>query len=339
MKPPSRPRPALGKTAPKPPSPRVAPPPAKRPGTAKPRAAGPTREGPLPDRSTRTTLPQDKPEQASAEVTTAESKAPVATVVPLQAREPQQPRSVVSTGLQARLAERELIDKARLRRRLYWVAGVAVTSVLMVWAVFFSPLFALDPEQITVEGTADTVDRKTVVELVNDNHGVPLPRLNTTALRLQIKDVRGVQDVTLRRDWPRGLTVSITARQPVVAVPDEDEGGYLLLDSEAIQVGRAAKAPKDLPVISVPIEGDNQVVLESVLVVLEAIPDKLGADVRAVSANTQDDITLRLRGGGKVIWGDSSSNALKASVLAVLREQAGNSRNYDVSAPSAPITW
>ncbi|TQL64615.1 cell division protein FtsQ/DivIB [Rarobacter faecitabidus] len=250
-------------------------------------------------------------------------------------------RSVVSTGLQARLAEKRSIERARRMRRWSWIGGSVALFAVVMWVIFFSPLLALDANRVTIEGASQTVDESAVAELVDSQIGTPLPRLNTTALRNEIKNVRGVRDVTLRRQWPSGLAVIIDARQPVAAVADGSaSGSYVLLDSEAVQVGRAKKVPKDLPVIDIPLGQDNSDVLESVLVVLEAIPEDLSTQLKSVSASTKDDILLTLKGDTEVNWGDSSNNKLKAAVLEVLLADEANAqvKKFDVSAPTAPIT-
>jgi len=248
-------------------------------------------------------------------------------------------RSVVETGLQARILERSEMARTRRRRRLAWAGAGAVLLLAIVWALFWSPLLALDADRITVTASADTVDVPTVEEIALEAAGTPLPRLGTVALRDRIKDVRGVRDVVITRQWPRGLKIAITARAAVVAVPDGTDG-YVLLDADAVQVGRATKVPKDLPVVSVPVGDENARVLEAVLVVVNALPDKIFASVDTVAAQTQDDITLTLRDGATVIWGGSQDSSIKIKVLQTLRadKTAKTAKVFDVSAPTAPIT-
>lgn len=252
------------------------------------------------------------------------------------------PRSVVSTGLAARLAEREAMVRQRRRRRWAWISGGLVIALVAGWALFFSPLLALDANRIEITGTQGTVDQGAVQAVVADEVGTPLPRLATTELRERLKQIRGVRDVALTRLWPDGLRVSVTAREPVVAVPQASgsESGYTLLDADAVQVGTTKKAPKDIPVVDIPLSGENQRVLEAVLVVLKGAPTALTQDIKTVSAQTQDDITLTLRSGATVLWGGPEDTALKAAVLETLRtaDVSKDAKTFDVSAPSAPIT-
>jgi len=248
-------------------------------------------------------------------------------------------RSVVETGLQARILERSAMARTRRRRRLLWAGAGVVVLLAIVWALFWSPLLALDADRITVTSSADTADVAAVEKIALSAAGTPLPRLGTVALRDRIKDVRGVRDVVITRQWPRGLKIAVTARAAVVAVPDGPEG-YVLLDADAVQVGRAAKVPKDLPVVTVPLGDTDARVLEAVLVVVNGLPASLFDKVDRVTAQTQDDITLTLRDGATVIWGGSEDTLLKSEVLETLRKLPGDAAPhvFDVSAPTMPIT-
>lgn len=258
---------------------------------------------------------------------------------------------VVSQGSVARFAER-----ARARRRMAWrqilltVGGVLLAGVL-AWALLFSPLLALDAEQVEVSGAGTVVAVDQVRAVVDAEAGVPLTRLDTAALRTALLDVPGVRDVTVTRDWPHGLTVALESREPVAAVPestdvaqqaegaaDGAEGtGYALVDQDGVQVGRADAPPEGLPVVQVPV-GEARI-LTSTLGVLESLPADLLAAIGQVSASSQDTVQLVLRDGAVVEWGSDQDSALKVAVLQALRaapETAGAAR-YDVTAPTMPV--
>ncbi|WP_233571706.1 cell division protein FtsQ/DivIB [Cellulomonas triticagri] len=261
---------------------------------------------------------------------------------------------VVSQGSAARFAER-----ARARRMLAWrqivgvVGGVVVVGAL-AWLLLLSPVLALDPEQVRVDGAGTVVAVDQVRAVVDEHTGVPLPRLDVTGLRTALLDVPGVRDVTLSRDWPRGLSVQLVSREPVAAVPeaaDVVEGapgtaagdaeaaapGYALVDQDGVKVGRSDTPPEGLPVVEVPV-GEARI-LAAALGVLESLPDALLADIGQVSAGTQDTVRFVLRDGATVEWGSAQEPDLKAAVLSALRaapETAGSSR-YDVSAPTMPV--
>ncbi|GIG37248.1 cell division protein FtsQ/DivIB [Cellulomonas pakistanensis] len=257
---------------------------------------------------------------------------------------------VVSQGSAARFAER-----ARARRRLAWrqiliAAGVVAVVGALAWLLLLSPVLALDAEQVEVTGAGTVVAVDQVRDVVDDEAGTPLPRLDTGALRERLLDVPGVRDATVSRTWPRGLTVALVSREPVAAVPESndvvaqaqgdetlDAGGFALVDMDGVKVGRADAPPEGLPVVEVPV-GDARI-LAATLGVLESLPADLRADIGQVSAGTQDTVRFTLRDGATVEWGSAQDSALKVAVLKALRaapETAGSAR-YDVSAPTMPV--
>lgn len=256
---------------------------------------------------------------------------------------------VVSQGSAARFAER-----ARARRRLAWrqilIASGSVLAIgAVAWALLFSPLLALDTEQVEVTGAGTVVAVDQVREVVDAEAGMPLTRLDTTGLRSALLDVPGVRDVTVTRDWPHGLSVRLVSREPVAAVPesadvaavaegdDGGDGGYALVDQDGVKVGRVDAPPEGLPVVDVPV-GQARI-LSAALGVLHSLPEDLLADIGQVSAGTQDTVEFVLRDGARVEWGSAQDASLKAAVLKALRaapETAGSER-YDVSAPTMPV--
>jgi len=243
---------------------------------------------------------------------------------------------VVSTGSEARFAERARSVRARTWRRVAWGSGVTALLAALAWLLLVSPVLALDPEDVVVTGAGTVVRTGDVDAVVDGVAGVPLPRLDTIGLRSAVLDVPGVREARVTRSWPHGLAIALVAREPVAAVPDGD--GVQLLDVEGVAVGRGAKAPKGLPLVDVPI-GDART-LAAVLGVLEALPPELAADVRSVAAQTRDTVTMELRDGARVDWGSADETQLKAAVLQALRS-AKESREagwFDVSAPTLPVT-
>ena len=112
---------------------------------------------------------------------------------------------VVSDQLADRLAERTAMARYRMWRRIGWTALALAVTAGLVWVVFFSPLLALDPEQVQVSGQGTTVDVAQVREAATDEAGVPLPRIDTVGLREEILAMNAVKNVEITRAWPDGL--------------------------------------------------------------------------------------------------------------------------------------
>ncbi|MFC8732456.1 cell division protein FtsQ/DivIB [Luteimicrobium sp. NPDC057192] len=246
--------------------------------------------------------------------------------------------SVVSTGMVDRLAERAAMRRHRRWRRLAWTLAVLAAVGALVWLAFFSPVLATRAEDVRVVGAGSLVDTAEVEHIAAGADGVPLPRLDTVSLRTRMLDVRGVKDVSIVRDWPHGLTVRVTPREPVAAVPDQ--GRFALLDADGVRVATVGSAPKGVPVVTVPLDAADHHALDAVLAVLGGLPDALGTQVTAAQASTQDTVELTLRKGVRVVWGSSQDSALKVRVLEALRsaKQTKHASVFDVSAPTLPVT-
>ncbi|MEZ0449747.1 cell division protein FtsQ/DivIB, partial [Cellulomonas sp. ICMP 17802] len=252
---------------------------------------------------------------------------------------------VVSTSSVARFAERARARRNLARRQLVLVAGSAVAVGSLGWLLFGSPVLALDPTQVQVDGAGTVVAVDQVLAVVDAHAGTPLPRLDTVRLRDEVLDVPGVREARVTREWPQGLAVVLVAREPVAAVPEaagdattHTAPGFALLDMDGVQVGRVDAAPEGLPVVDVPV-GDKRT-LTAVLSVLQQLPADLLAQVGAVSAHTQDTVTMTLRDNVEVDWGSAHETPLKIAVLSALRASpaAAGATVIDVSAPRLPIT-
>lgn len=255
-------------------------------------------------------------------------------------------RPVVSTGMAERLAERSAMQRYRRRRRVAIVVSSVAALLAVVWVVLFSPVLGTDPAKVTITGEGTVIDRAEVSAIVAEVEGVPLPRLDTVALRHRILELNGVRDVQILRVWPDGLSVALVSREPVAAVPVGDDGadGYALVDADGVQVAAVPGVPEGLPEVKVPLGSPDGTrvarPLRAALVILNALPPDVRAQVAEVSAATQDAVEMRLRDGATVLWGSAEEVALKVKVFQTLRALPENAAAsvYDVSSPTTPIT-
>lgn len=279
------------------------------------------------------------PEEASSRRTEAPANRPPSRPDAIPTTLPGARDDVVSDQLADRLAERTAMARYRVWRRIGWTAlAVAVTAGL-VWTAFFSPLLALDPEQVQVSGQGTTVDVGQVREAATDEAGVPLPRIDTVGLRERILAMNAVKDVEITRAWPDGLTVTLTSREPVAAVPQAGDV-YALMDAEGVRVGTVEDVPEGLPSIVVSL-ADGEAggrALNAALEVLGALPPRLAGNIQTVSAATQDDVRTTLSDGREIRWGSGAQVELKTRVARTLLRAEPSARTIDVSAPGLPVT-
>jgi cell division protein FtsQ len=75
--------------------------------------------------------------------------------------------------------------------------------------------------------------------------------------------------------------------------------------------------------------------LSEVAIVATALPQKLRGKVDRITAASRDSITLVLKSGRMVTWGNSSDSELKAQVVSKLLKRKPKS-SIDVSSPHNP---
>jgi cell division protein FtsQ len=145
--------------------------------------------------------------------------------------------------------------------------------------------------------------------------------------------VPAVAAVAVQRGWPSTLRLVVRPRVAVAAVPAAGVG-YRLVDASGVAFATAARPPAGVPVIDVPVGVKAADTLTAALTVLDALPATLRSRISRVSADSPDDVRMRL-GAATVVWGSGDDSELKARVLIALVKHKATV--YDVSSPSTPV--
>lgn len=244
---------------------------------------------------------------------------------------------VLSTGVADRLAEREAVAlHDRRKKQVIWIGLILLVAVAF-YLFGISKFFAVDLDQVEVVGVQKYVSRDEVIKALSEHEYVPLARLDLSSVNQDLLGIKNVKSATQKRSWPQGVSVAIVERVPVAAVPTSDS--FTLLDIDAVEVSSVAEAPEGLPVIKIPITGENRKTLATALAILDSLPTSMLVDIGSITASTQDDIEFTLRDGIIVQWGNSADTALKFEVLERLRPIAleEKKKTIDLSAPTFPI--
>jgi cell division protein FtsQ len=223
------------------------------------------------------------------------------------------------------------LQRRRSRRRALLRAAVVLVLVLLLafagWLVEFSSVFAA--KQVSVTGqhhlSAAEIRQAAAVPL-----GVPLARQDLDAVAQRVATLPRVDSVDVVRDWPGTVAVTVVERQPLLAVLQPD--GYALVDARGVAYETSASIPDG--VLRADADPTATPLMVQLGVVAAALPKGLRGRVTRLQATSVDDITLDLRGGVVVHWGDASESPLKAQVVEALRKRARTT--IDVSAPHAP---
>ena len=244
-------------------------------------------------------------------------------------------------------SERRRVERAEVRRftrrsrhrraTLISLGAVVLLLVASVAVAVFSPLLSL--QTVRVEGT-DRVDAAQVQAAVAGQVGTPLALLDFDEITRELAAFPLIASYVTETAPPHTLVIRIQERQPVATVAVGD--AFELVDPAGVVVQRLDARQEGVPLVDVggaPLDGPAY---RSVAEVLLALPVTLRSTVDTVSASTNDDVTLQLTSGERVVWGSADESAKKAQVLTGLiadqaRRDPGASVEYDVSAPDNGI--
>ncbi|WP_143236769.1 cell division protein FtsQ/DivIB [Actinomyces urinae] len=238
------------------------------------------------------------------------------------------------------LNERRAEMKRARRSAILSRVGIALATVLLaaavVWAVFFSPFFALTASKIKISGLNEDVTVEVVEEKLAGFVDVPLPRISMSAVRSEVESIAQVDAAEITRAWPDGLNVKITVRTPMAA--EKSDEGYNVIDREGVVLRSSQDVPEGLPIVEVKTESQEQraAAVARVATVKEDLPVELSQQVTVYTAYPTS-VEMRTLDGRIIKWGDESDSKLKAQVLKLLLDQRP-AQVYDVSTPARPVT-
>jgi cell division protein FtsQ len=241
----------------------------------------------------------------------------------------------------------------RARRRIRWrtrffaLAGVAVVAGA-AWLLLGNRVFVV--RSVTVTGTR-LVSTEQVIAAADVPLGTPLSRVDAGAVTRRVETIRQVSSATVTLDWPDHVAIAVTERVPVMAVRMAN-GSYDLVDPSGVIVLSKTAKPAGLPLFTTPLSGaalraDPGVAAASA--VLAELAPSLARTVSSVSvaqvptgpgggggfAESQQ-VTLSMKGGKTIVWGDPSNAAAKNRELEILLR---NGVSYvNVSAPGTVVT-
>ncbi|MFB9239617.1 cell division protein FtsQ/DivIB [Plantactinospora siamensis] len=218
--------------------------------------------------------------------------------------------------------------RRRLRAALPWavLAGGLALAALIAWVVLGTGLLGV--ARVRVAGTG-VLTAAQVSDAAAVPTGTPLARVDLAAVRRRVAALPAVRRVTVRRSWPDTVVVEVVERTPALAVPRD--GGFAVLDNTGVVFQSAPLRPDGLPLARVAAPGPTDPATRAATEVFGSLPAELRQQVAEVGAPSPARITLLLRDGRTIIWGDAAQSEVKARVAASLLSRRGNT--IDVSAP------
>jgi cell division protein FtsQ len=217
-----------------------------------------------------------------------------------------------------------------------WKAGFFALAVVGVmgaaaWALLGSRFLVV--RSVAVNGT-HVVSKSEVLAAAGIPKGLPLMRVNTSAVASRIERIAQIQSAAVTRDWPDHIVITVTERTPVLAVPSG--GVFDLIDPTGVIVRQAAKPPKGMPRFTPSGPLLHNPGVAAAASVLRSLPPAVARQVKSLTARNVDAVTLHLADGVTVDWGSAGQTTQKAKVLAILMRT--HAHYYDVSAPGTAVT-
>jgi cell division protein FtsQ len=240
----------------------------------------------------------------------------------------------------------------RPRRRIPWrtrffaLAGVVVIAGA-AWLLLGDRVFVV--RSVTVTGIR-LVSTSQVIATADVPLGTPLSRVDAGAVTRRVETIRQVASATVTLDWPDHVAIAVSERVPVMAVRIAD-GRYDLVDRSGVVVLLTTAKPARLPLFTTPLSGaalraDPGVA--AVSAVLAELAPSLAPTVSSVSvaqmptapgggsAAESQQVTLSVKGGKTIVWGDPGNAAAKNRELEILLRSGVSYVN--VSAPGTVVT-
>lgn len=223
-----------------------------------------------------------------------------------------------------------------MRRRPWRLAAYAAVVLavvaLLVWAVGFSPLFAVRSVEVVGVPSAQVPAIRSLVEVPQ---GQPLARVDRKAVAARVAQLATLADVSIELSWPSTLVIHASPRVPFLVVKNP-QGQLQVVDASGLAYARVDAAPKGVPVVNAASQAAlSRDALAAAVSVVRVLPDRLQRQVTRVVVSSADLVTLTL-GRTQVVWGGIDQPERKLTIMTALL--AGAPRVIDVSAPDTPVT-
>jgi cell division protein FtsQ len=219
--------------------------------------------------------------------------------------------------------------KRRLKAVLPWAVGAGVVAVLglLLWIVYGTAVLGV--RHVRVVGT-EVLTPLQVEQAAAVPMKEPLASVDLDQVRARVQRLAPVEKAIVSRGWPGTIKVEVVERTPVAAVPSGEQQ-WTLIDGQGVAYRVVSRVPDGLPLAELTAPGPGDVNTRSALTVLGALTDDLREQLVDISVPAPAQITLTLRHGRTVVWGDDTQSATKAQVATALLKRKGDT--LDVSAP------
>jgi cell division protein FtsQ len=242
-----------------------------------------------------------------------------------------------------RHAAGDRLDLARLvpsGRSLLLACGLLAGVFLAYWGARASSVFAVD--RIDVRGAPPSIARE-VRAVTRRSLGTSLLAIETDELEARVRALPSVIAASVDRAFPHTLVIRVAADHPVAVARRRDKA-WLVTGSNRVLRATDPRAEPGLTRIWLPRHVAVEIgrplppLYEPGTRALASLREvRFPAHVKGVRT-TDGELTLVLRNGLEILFGDPTDLLLKLAVAAeVLRRVDGDAVYLDVSVPERPV--
>lgn len=250
----------------------------------------------------------------------------------------------------AREKEKKFASLRTILLRFLYSFLIIAAITLLCWVLFFSPIFRLKSENISIFGSNEWVSEQKISSIASNQVNKSLFLVSSQEIIEQLNNIPGVTEAKVSKKFPQGLQITVRAQKPAAMLKTHGSEKLTAVDVK----GRVLNAVENVPTAGIPVIEVTDVhkslsskAVREALKIVSSLSEDFRSHVIRVSARTQDSVETEISSTVSnveihrvIVWGDSSDLDLKKAIVDVIindPSKIGNRQRLDVSAPARPI--
>lgn len=250
----------------------------------------------------------------------------------------------------AREKEKKFASLRTILLRFLYSFLIIAAITLLCWVLFFSPIFRLKSENISIFGSNEWVSEQKISSIASNQVNKSLFLVSSQEIIEQLNNIPGVTEAKVSKKFPQGLQITVRAQKPAAMLKTHGSEKLTAVDVK----GRVLNAVENVPTTGIPVIEVTDVhkslsskAVREALKIVSSLSEDFRSHVMRVSARTQDSVETEISSTVSnveihrvIVWGDSSDLDLKKAIVDVIindPSKIGNRQRLDVSAPARPI--
>lgn len=250
----------------------------------------------------------------------------------------------------AREKEKKFASLRTILLRFLYSFLIIASIILLCWVLFFSPVFRLKSENISIFGSNEWVSEQKISSIASNQVNKSLFLVSSQEIIEQLNNIPGVTEAKVSKKFPQGLQITVRAQKPAAMLKSHGSEKLTAVDVK----GRVLNAVENVPTTGIPVIEVTDVhkslsskAVREALKIVSSLSEDFRSHVMRVSARTQDSVETEISSTVSnveihrvIVWGDSSDLDLKKAIVDVIindPSKIGNRQRLDVSAPARPI--